>query len=159
MLVRHSAVFGLLLCITFTSASAGGPAKDSPADSPALKVNWVTQYGKARRTGSQLERPVMLFLTMDGCIHCVRMEHDAFQDKTLVARLNNSFVPAMIKVDAESRLARELKVTVFPTTVFIAPDGKILDYIRGFISKDDLRYRMSRAMDASAASVASRPMP
>lgn len=159
MLVRHSAVLGLLLAITFTTTSAGGPTKESRGDSPGIKVNWVTQYGMARRTGSKLERPVMLFLTMDGCVHCVRMEHDAFQDENLVTSLNKSFVPAMIKTDTDSRLARELKVTMFPTTVFIAPDGKILDYIRGFISKDDLRSRMSRAMDASAASVASRPMP
>ena len=159
MLSRQAAIFGLSIALALNSTFAGGPTKDSGKDPPAVKVNWVTQYGKARRTGSKLERPVMLFLTMDGCIHCVRMEHDAFQDKHLVARLNQSFVPAMIKTDIESRLARELKVTVFPTTVFIAPDGKILDYIRGFISTDDLRSRMSRAMDASAASVASRQMP
>lgn len=160
MLVRHPVLFALLIALTSESlTSVTAAADDNSVDAPETAVDWVTKYGKARRTSSKLDRPVMLFLTMDGCFHCVRMEHDSFQDLNLAASLNNSFVPARIKTDMESRLARELKVTMFPTTVFIAPDGKILDYIRGYISKDDLRSRMSRVMDVSAASVASRPQP
>jgi thioredoxin-related protein len=155
MLVRYPAVFFLSLAIAATAACAGEPI----GDAQPTNINWVTQYGTARREGSKLDRPVMLFLTTDGCIHCVRMKRDSFQDEHLAASLNNSFIPAMIKTDMNSRLARELKVTMFPTTVFIAPDGKILDYIRGYIPKDDFRSRMSHVMDATAASVASRPMP
>ncbi len=143
------------LVIASVSPLAAGEAGKAETHS----IKWLDHYGTARRTSDKLERPVMLFLTMDGCLHCVRMQHDAFQDTRVIHDVEKSFVPAMVKIKGESRLANDLKVTVFPTTVFIAPDGKILDYIRGYIPTDDLRRRMSRVVDASAASVASRSMP
>ncbi len=135
------------------------PVAATAVAEPSVLVNWIDRYGEARRDSSSSNRPMLLFLTMDGCVHCTRMERDAFQDPSLAASLNSSFVPARIKTNMRSRLARELKVNIFPTTVFIAPDGKILDYIRGYIPKHQLNMAMNHAMDASAASVASRATP
>ena len=150
---RQLGIISLLL----TSVATVGIAQEPPSSQP--DIGWVKKYGQARRDSSATNRPVMLFLTMDGCVHCSRMEHDAFRDPQVISNLNNSFIPAMVKTDMKSRLARGLKVNIFPTTVFIAPDGKILEYIRGYIPKTKLNLAMNRVMDASAASVASRTTP
>ncbi len=154
MRTKTTVVTTLLIAFSLSPLAASEPKKAG-----LQRIEWLTHYGNARRASDKLERPVMLFLTTDGCVHCTRMQHDAFRDKRIIHDVKKSFVPAMIKIRGESRLATDLRVTVYPTTVFIAPDGKILDYIRGYIPTEHLRYRMNRVVDASAASVASRSMP
>jgi thioredoxin-related protein len=154
MRTKTNVVTTLLIAFVLSPLAAG-----EPRDGGSQSIQWLTHYGNARRTSDKLERPVMLFLTTNGCLHCTRMQHDAFRDKRVIHDVKESFVPAMIKVQGENRLATDLRVKVYPTTVFIAPDGKILDYIRGYIPTDELRHRMNRVVDASAASVASRSMP
>ncbi len=154
MCMKTTVLTTLLLAFSLSPLAAG-----EPKEIKSQRIEWLTHYGNARRASDESERPVMLFLTIDGCLHCTRMQHQAFRDKRIINEVTTSFVPAMIKVQGKSRLATDLKVTVYPTTVFIAPDGKILDYIRGYVPTDDLCHRMKRVVDASAASVASRSMP
>jgi thioredoxin-related protein len=154
MRMTTTVVTSLMIAFSLNSLATG-----EPKGKESQRIEWLTHYGSARRASDKSERPVMLFLTTEGCLHCTRMQHDAFRDKRVINDVKKSFVPAMIKIQGESRLANDLRVTVYPTTVFIAPDGKILDYIRGYIPTDNLRYRMNRVVDASAASVASRSMP
>ena len=153
MHTKFTAVATLLIAFSLSPVAADEPVVAEQ------RINWLTHYGKARHASDKLERPVMLFLTTEGCLHCVRMQFDAFRDQRIINDSKKLFVPAMIKIEGENRLATDLRVTVYPTTVFIAPDGKILDYIRGYIPTDELRHRMNRVVDASAASVASRTMP
>jgi protein disulfide-isomerase len=114
------------------------------------EIEWVTRYNQARQLGSQSDRPVLLFVTTDGCRHCVRMKRDAFCDRTIIDQIQQSFVPAMLKLDASSELARQLRVTIYPTTVIISPNGRIIDYARGYLSTQELSSRMSVATSSAA---------
>lgn len=116
------------------------------AEENAVTIQWVQHYGHARRISGESQRPVLLFLTTESCIHCLRMEHGTFQDSRVAATILDSFVPARLKLNEESALARDLKVTVYPTTVMIAPDGRILDYVRGYVDTEVLRERMAIAI-------------
>ena len=109
-------------------------------------IQWVQHYGHARRLSSEMQRPVLLFLTTESCIHCVRMERTTFKDTRVTATIRDSFIPARLKLNEKSSLARGLKVTMYPTTVMIAPDGRILDYVRGYVDIERLRERMAMAI-------------
>lgn len=139
-------VIGLMLA---TCAGAEEPKRTSG-------VEWVNHYGRARRLSHQTNRPVLLFLSTDGCVHCTRMQNGALQDQRVVTHLRDEFVPAAIKVTGDSSLARDLNVTIYPTTVIIAPDGKILDYVRGYVTPEELSPRLANAVRAVPTSVASR---
>ncbi|MCA9262823.1 MAG: thioredoxin family protein, partial [Planctomycetales bacterium] len=135
-----------------------GASADAGDFDQAASVRWVNHYGQARQLSGETNRPVLLFLTTEGCIHCTRMQNDAFQDSSIVNDLNRDFVPAKLKLNADSSLARDLRVTIYPTTVLIAPDGKILDYVRGYVPSHDLQRRMRNAT-LHTNSVASRTDP
>ena len=132
----------LIVAITVIAMWPGGRAL---AEYPQ-SIEWLDHYGAARRLSDETNRPVFLYLTTDSCIHCLRMEHGSFQDDRVAAVINHSFVPARLKLSPESSLVRDLKVTVYPTTVIIAPDGKILEYVRGYMGTDDLRERLAMAI-------------
>lgn len=125
----------------------------SPEPRQPTVINWIHKYGTARRTGTKKQKPVMLFLTMDGCLHCRRMDHTVFSDSRIATGLNQKFVPARLKLERTSQLAQDLKVTVFPTTVFIAPDGKILDYVRGYLPSQKFRHHMDQVSKNQTASL------
>ena len=115
-------------------------------------IQWITEYSAARRAGIDQGRPVMLFLTMDGCTHCERMIDGAFTDTTVIGSLNKDFVSAQLKLDTEDELAKQLKVTLYPTTVIISTQGKILDYARGYLSPSELNQRLNAAASVRVAS-------
>jgi thioredoxin-related protein len=102
---------------------------------------------------------VILFLSTEGCIHCTRMRDGSLNDRRVTSAIQNGFVPAALKLDGDSSLARDLRVTIYPTTVIIAPDGKILDYVRGYTSPEQLEPRLARALRENPATVASRSEP
>lgn len=116
-------------------------------------IDWITEYSEARRAGIDQDRPVLLFVTTDGCMHCERMIDGAFKDSRVIGSLNNGFVPAQIKLSSNDELAKQLKVTLYPTTIIISTQGKILDYARGYLSTNDLKQRLSAVSTIHVASV------
>lgn len=120
-------------------------------------IFWLADYNLARQQGIEQHRPVLLFVTTDGCVYCERMLDQVFKDEKVQADLNSNFVPAMLKLNASAELAQQLKITIYPTTVIISPDGKILDYVRGYLSTDQFQARMADAsapQDQRVASIA-----
>jgi len=118
----------------------------SIAEEETNAIEWLQHYGDARKESGETQRPVFLFLTTQGCPHCARMEYGTFKDSDIASTIKDSFVPARLKLNSSSSLARDLKVTLYPTTVLIAPDGKVLDYIRGYVGTERLRESMAMAV-------------
>jgi thioredoxin-related protein len=118
-------------------------------------IEWLADYDQARRLGIEQQRPVFLFVTTDGCTYCEQMLDRAFQDVQVKADLKSRFVPAMLKLKSSMELAKQLKITIYPTTVIIGPDGKILDYARGYLDPSQLASRMSTASNLGSERIAS----
>ncbi len=125
------------------------------AAEPTGAIAWLTDYDQARRVGIEQHRPVFLFVTTDGCSYCQQMLDRAFQDQQIQGDLNNQFVPAMLKLKSSAELAKQLKITIYPTMVIISPDGKVLDYARGYLDANQLTSRMSVATGLGAERLAS----
>ena len=118
-------------------------------------IFWLVDYDQARLQGIEQGRPVLLFVTTDGCVYCERMLDQVFKDAKVQEDLRSNFVPAMLKLNSSTELAKQLKITIYPTTVIISPDGKILDYVRGFLTTDQFQARMADASRPSEERVAS----
>ena len=126
MRVCYCSLLFLTAFLCASSVVATEPIPTPTAIPPTLAspdIPWITKYNEARKQGTASELPVMLFVTMNRCRYCVKMQQDSFADESVAKELNESFVPAKLYLDPESKLAESLKITIYPTTMFIAPDG------------------------------------
>ena len=117
----------------------------------ASNLEWVKSYRHAREQGTDSSRPVFLFLTSEDCVYCKKMEGDALSNRTIISKLRSSFIPARLEIAPDSQLAQDLKITLFPTTVIIAPDGKIVDYVRGYMDERKLSACINKALKSDVA--------
>lgn len=105
-------------------------------------IKWVTDYGQARRLADDKSRPALLFVTADGCHYCEMMDRDTFSDVRVAKTLKESFVAAKLKLDPDGELAEKLKITLYPTTIILNADGKVLEYARGYRDSRELHSRL-----------------
>lgn len=113
----------------------------------AESINWVTDYRQARKMADDKSRPLLLFVTSDGCHYCEMMHREVFGDPRIVDSLSKSFVAAKLKLAPASALAQKLKISLYPTTIILDVDGTVLDYARGYRQTAELHRRMQTAVD------------
>jgi protein disulfide-isomerase len=141
----------LTLILTVVFASGGVTCADEPAP-----VQWLTEYASARRAGIKEDRLVLLFVTSENCGYCVKMQDETLSDQTIIKTLQKKFVPAKLKLKMDDELAQQLQVSIYPTTLIISPQGKILDYARGYLTPTELRQRMNSALGQQNSLASSR---
>jgi thioredoxin-like negative regulator of GroEL len=117
-----------------------------PSLSAAQEVQWRRDYSSARREAEQKGLPLVLDFGFQGCIHCVRLEQTTFQDPTVVRLMNEKFIPLKVDKDASPELTEQCKVTLFPTLVLAAPDGKILGRVEGYRDAPRFHEDLQRAL-------------
>jgi len=117
---------------------------------PTLRADeailWRTEYNAARKEAKEKGLPIVIEIGAPECIHCRRQDVLTFKDPTIVALLNEHFIPLKVDGNQEQALMQALKVQVYPTTVFAAPDGKIISFLQGFLSPEQFRDHAKRAV-------------
>lgn len=126
-----------------TKAQAPTPQPDSYFT--INDVKWITNYDQARRNGTESKRPLILFVSMDACHYCDKMFNESLIENEACEKIRDSFVAAKIHIASDSKLGEQLKITLYPTTMFIAPDGKILSYLRGYVPRETFQKEMQQA--------------
>lgn len=113
--------------------------------------SWERDAETAYRTSRTTKRPLILYVTMNECFYCRKMEHDTFANKDVRGSIKDKFVAASVKAETRNDLVKWFKVRSFPTTIIVSPDGKVIDYIRGYIGPEDMRQRLDAALSKSMA--------
>lgn len=134
--------FGSLVLVVSVVLLTGGRCC---ADEPA-SIDWLTEYASARRQGIKEDRLVLLFVSSENCGYCVKMQDETLSNRTIIDTLQKRFVPAKLKLTSKDELAQQLHVKIYPTTLIISPQGRILDYARGFLTSEELHQRMQTAL-------------
>jgi thioredoxin-related protein len=130
--VTAASVWLTCLAVAFAAESARRP--------PALQ--WTQDLVAAWRTARDEQRPLFLFLTMDGCVHCQRMKQTTLQDVRVQHELKSRFVPVALNVKDEPEFVKVLRVRSFPTLVVIQPNGDVVESISGFQTAKQLREKL-----------------
>lgn len=146
-----------LLLLALTLAFPAIPA--AAAGDEGLWREWTAGLAEA----STKERPVLVDVYTGWCGWCKKMDRDVYSRADVREYLNKRFVP--IKLDAESgklgayegknlssrAIAARLKVTGYPTTVFLRPNGERMVNVPGYVDGDKfltlLRYVGEGHMD------------
>ncbi|OWK46983.1 thioredoxin family protein [Fimbriiglobus ruber] len=136
------AVPGLVAAAALVAGMTTGPAH--AANPPA--VLWRTDYQTARKEAQEKGLPLLVEIGSENCVFCRKQDATTFRDVALVAMLNEQFVPVRIDGGHEPAFVQAMKVQMFPTTVLAGPDGKIVGFLQGYVSADQLRDHAKRAI-------------
>ena len=92
--------------------------------------SWKEVMAEAKSTG----RPVFIDVYTSWCMPCKKMAKETFTQKEVGDYFNANFVN--YKIDAEKgegiTIARQYKVTAYPTCLFVLPNGKLVHSFLGF---------------------------
>lgn len=140
-------LIALMLLAGAAVAGGGEPAGE----------NWHRDWQSAWRDSQAQNRPMVLFVTMEHCHYCDKMSRETYGDASVIDDLASGFVPASINSDTHPNLMRKLNVDVFPTTVIMGSDAKVIDSMTGYVGPEQLRRRLKAAgAKAAGAKVARR---
>ena len=114
------------------------------------EIDWHQEMPAAWRSMRNEQRPMLLFVTMDGCTHCRRMESQTYRDQRVIGRVRSSFVAAAINGPRQPEVARRLGVRVYPTTLIISPEYRVIASIRGYVPPDELTARLAAVSERLA---------
>ena len=120
--------------------------------SETMGVSWQEDVDQGFKAAGESGRPMVIFVTMDGCAYCTKMKKRTLGDPQVVSRLNDKTIPIYIHRSRNSEWVQRLRVKTFPTTLFLTPDGKIQDRVVGFMSVDSMQKRISLIQKKAASS-------
>ncbi|WP_226005168.1 DUF255 domain-containing protein [Natrinema salinisoli] len=102
------------------------------------RVEWREWGQVAFDDADAADVPVLLSLTATWCDHCHEMDKETYSEPRIAANINDSFVPVRVDVDRHPRVRDRYNMGGFPSTVFLAPDGKVLTGA-GYLGPDGMR--------------------
>jgi protein disulfide-isomerase len=77
-------------------------------------------------------RPLLLFVSMNDCKFCDKMEAETFSHPDLARSIRQLFVTAKMMKELDPELVAQLGVRAYPTTLVISPEGELIARIEGF---------------------------
>ena len=132
---------GILVALVMFASTITLAAKEPAKADTGLK--WTGDLATAWETAREQQRPLLLFVTMDGCPHCQKMKQTTLRDKDVQSDLQSGFIPVALNVKDEPELAKKLRLRLFPALVVIQPDGNVLESIGGYQTPKQLREKLS----------------
>ena len=160
-----SAVLGVLALVLAVTGSDTAPSSSTAGGdrAPAFRLSDVRDESGSVSLEDFRGRPVVLNFWASWCVPC-RKEMPALQEVSeevqdriafvginhqdnrgeAVAFLDDTGVDFPAGYDPEGATATAYGLYGMPTTIFISPDGRILERHRGEISESDLRRKIER---------------
>ena len=109
-------------------------------------VRWRTDYNAARAEAHEKNAPLVVVVGTDDCIYCRKQDATTFRDPALAELLNRQAVIVKVNGGKEPAFVQALKIQIYPTTVIAAPDGKIVSFLQGYVTADQLRDHVKSAV-------------
>ncbi len=110
----------------------------SPAAGPdeGGQVNWLKYYDVAREKSEESGKPMLIDFYADWCSWCKKMDQTTYSNKEVAEQINYEFVPLKVDASKDEKLSQRFNVRGLPTTVVVAPDGKVIKSIPGYLSPE-----------------------
>ncbi len=101
------------LCLIATAASAAGEDK----------IPWILDLETARQQAIATNRLILVHFTGEKCVPCKRLEKNVYSRPQFGFTMIQQYAPVKINASQSPDLARQFKVTSWPTDIIIAPSG------------------------------------
>jgi thiol-disulfide isomerase/thioredoxin len=124
------------------------PAKPRPLRHDVFRF---TSYPAAWTAAQKSNRPILVFATAPGCVHCVKMIGETYQQPKINKFVADSFETVYVDRAEQPELAAKLHVRWFPTTIVVSPDNQVLDVIEGYVDPATFALRLRTSFAAHVA--------
>ncbi len=106
---------------------------------PSNNITWIDNLEFAQKLANKSDKNVMVFFTSDWCSPCRIMKREVFADHEVKKAMDANVVSLEISIDdpKSEALVKQYNISATPTTIFIDPQGKVIDYAIGRIEKTD----------------------
>lgn len=104
---------------------------------PSNDITWTYDIESAQRLTYNSDKNIMVFFTAEWCSPCRIMKRQVFADSEVMKAMDEEVIPVEIDIDdpnAEA-LVKQYNIGATPTTIFINPEGKVMDYAVGKVEK------------------------
>lgn len=118
----------------------------------AAGSGWIRDVDQALQVAARQQRPLLVFVTMDGCKYCQRMEQTTFSSVQVRQTISANFVPVVVKQSERPDLMRELQIQSFPTTMIVTPQGDVVREMRGYVEPRRFQQMLLQVVGQPAAS-------
>ena len=131
----------LMLMLAFVAISWGVTYGQETAEG---KVKWYT-IKEALELQKKEPRKIMIDVYTDWCGWCKRMDKDVYPDPKVQAELTKYFTAAKLNAESteartfngglitEQQMASHWGVTGYPTIIFLAPNGDVVQRLPGYV--------------------------
>jgi thioredoxin-related protein len=139
LFTRRTPLLAALLAVSFT------PTERAIAADPAGIV-WRTDYATARKEAEQKQLPLLVVVGTSDCFYCRKLEGVTFTDPKMAKLIREEFIPLKIDATRNPEFAKALNVTIYPTSVLAATDGKIIGFLQGYLPPDQYLANSNKAL-------------
>jgi thiol:disulfide interchange protein len=158
--------WGILIALLFVIAGCSQPAAQKPAGgqttgavSPPLappssegkktmagsaEIGWNYDYADGLAKAKAAGKPVMIDVFAAWCQPCKFLDETVFS-RADVAEASKAFVTVRVDSDKHPDIVRQLKVSSYPTVVFMTPEGKEIGRSLGAVPYQNMLDSMAAA--------------
>ena len=146
----------VLLCLGLAAIALGcGGKKPSaqPGPKPASKgsaVAWLHSYEDGLKQAKADGKPLMVDVFATWCGPCKQLDEEVFS-RPDVGELSKELVAVKVDGDQRPDLVAALRVSGYPTTVFLTADGRALGRARGAVTYQEMLETMRDALGKAAS--------
>jgi thiol:disulfide interchange protein len=112
----------------------------------AKEIAWQSFSDGIERSKSE-NKKIYLHFYASWCGACRIMENKTFKDPTVIAYINENFIPIKVNTDRELETTRLFRVRALPDNWFIAEDGRPIGHRPGYITPVQLKSLLKKVLD------------
>ena len=122
-----------------TTDAAGDQALTAKAGTTrsAKDIKWF-HYEEGVSRAKNYGKKVFVNFYADWCAYCKQMERTTFEDKRVIAYLNDNFIPVRVDSDKKPKRAAEFGVRGLPVSWFLTETGERIGNQPGYLPADTL---------------------
>lgn len=118
-------------------------AEVTPEKIPLFRHN---NYPDAWRAAQKSNRPILVYVCMPNCPHCVKMMEQTYEVPHVEKLVSSSFETIHVGRYKNAQLVQKLRIKWFPTTVLVGPNNKVLDMIEGYVDAKKFQQRLQTGL-------------
>jgi thioredoxin-related protein len=108
----------------------------------ASDITWQSDYAAAQQRAQQNGKKIFVMISTPECTWCRKLEATTLSDPTIIERLEKEYASVHVTRDVDA-YPKELEAVVTPMCYFLAADGTVIDYARGYWGTDDFNLILS----------------
>ena len=143
-------VVGGVVAVAAGCGKSTGPAPPSretateESSAEAGEIVWGNDFQAGMKKAAQEGKPIMVDVFATWCPPCKQLDAEVFS-RADVAKASESFVTVRIDGDEHPDLREKLKVSAYPTVLFLMPDGTEIGRSLGAVSYQVMLDEMAKA--------------